>query len=67
MMHALVLAHAEAKRVSVRDIFRAAYMYAFEKDAPPRSLEDDLEAFHKTGNSPPYVIRYFLELFGSKS
>lgn len=65
-MHAIVLAHAEVKNVPVRDVFRAAYMYAFEKDIPTQSLDEDVAQFEKVGITPQYVIRYFLELFGGQ-
>lgn len=66
-MRALVLVHAETRNVSVRDLFRAAYMERFGKDIPAASLDTDVETFHKKGDTPPYVIGYFLRLIGGKT
>lgn len=65
-MQALILVHAEVHSLTVKDVFRTAYMYAIGKDMPSRSLDEDVQAFNRTGNAPPYVIRYFLEKVGGE-
>lgn len=66
-MKALVETHAALKNVSLRDLFRACYMAAFQKDISSISLDEDLSAFRKHGITPKYVIRYFLNLLGAKN
>lgn len=63
-MRALVLTYVELQRIELRELFRSAYIAAFQKDIPPRSLDEDVEMFKRCGNSPPYVIKFFLKLYG---
>lgn len=63
-MKALVLTHAEVRNIPLRDLFRTAYISAFQKDISSGSLDDDVKLFRSSGNTPPYVVKYFLKLYG---
>ena len=63
----LVLGHAEAHRITVESLFRAAYMELFTKDIPPRSLDEDVQTFNRLGITPKYVITFFLNRFQEES
>ncbi len=63
-MRALVLTYVELRNVSLRDLFRTAYMAAFQKDIPSGSLDEDVRTFNNCGNTPPYVVKFFLRLYG---
>lgn len=65
-MQALIDSHAFINQLSVRDVFRLAYIRAFDKDPPARSLDEDVAAYQKTGNVPPYTVRYMLEVYGAQ-
>lgn len=64
-MKALVETHALVRGVSLRDLFRSAYMAIFGKDISQTALDDDLIGF-KQGITPPYVIKHFLNMIGAK-
>lgn len=63
----LVLGHAEAHRITVESLFRTAYIALFQKDIPPRSLDEDVRTFNSQGITPKYVITYFLNRFQERS
>lgn len=64
-MHALVKTYADVHGFDLRDLFRVAYMGAFERDiGTSTSLDEDVAEFNRIGRTPPYVIKFFLNIIG---
>ena len=63
-MQALALVHMNNNRLAPREFFRTAYMWRFQKDISPNSLNADIEAFQYTGNLQPYAVDYLVHVYG---
>lgn len=63
-MHALVKTYAEVRGLDLRDLFRSAHISAFGHDAGWHALDEDVAEFKRIGKTPPYVIRFFLNIVG---
>ena len=51
--------------MEARDLFRSAYMRKFQKDIPPKSLEEDVIEYLKSGKVPPYLVDFMLDTYGA--
>lgn len=63
-MQALCSVHILNHRLTPREFFRTAYMWKFQKDIPPNSLNADIEAFQYIGNLQPYAVDYLIHIYG---
>lgn len=64
-MKALVSTYASVRGIELRDLFRSAYLRAFQKDMPPHSLDEDLRIFNEQGVTPKYLINFLLSIIGT--
>ncbi len=64
-MQALVDSHIFVRKMEARDLFRSAYMRKFQKDIPPKSLEEDVIEYLKSGKVPPYLVDFMLDTYGA--
>lgn len=63
-VYALVELLCQTKKITHREIFRTAYVWKFNKDIPYECLEQDVEDFKRTYNTPPYVTSYLTDMYG---
>jgi hypothetical protein len=50
-----------ARQISLRDYFRAAYIWRFNRDATLTAFQEDVEYYKEFGNLPQYVREYAKE------
>jgi hypothetical protein len=60
MLHAYALVLKDSRKVELRDLIRAAYMWRFGKDISPSALDADLELFRKCQVLKKYFIDYLI-------
>ena len=62
-MHALIESAVERRKITIRELFRYAYIRRFQKDIPSGSLDDDVRKYESDHSAPPYVVAYMVELY----
>ena len=63
-MQALVDSHLFVRKMEVKELLRSAYMHKFNKDMPPKSLDEDAETYLKYGKVPPYLVDFMVDTYG---
>lgn len=63
---ALIQVTCQNRNITARTFFRSAYLWRFNKDMPPNSLDDDVREYETHYAVPKYVIDYVLHIVGDK-
>lgn len=63
-MQALVYSHLRQHNLSTRELLRVAYMWRFSHDITEMALTNDAKVFAETGNTPDYLVKYLIHVYG---
>ena len=64
-MQALCNSHLIVHKLTTKELFRSAYMWRFGRDITDQSLTDDTQLFDERGKIPPYIVDYFVHIYGA--
>lgn len=63
-MRALIEHHLWSRRLTMEELFRAAYHSTQLKHLPEQLLQEELACYRNTGNSPDFLVKYIIGIYG---